>query len=372
MTAILEESEVQDLVNGNKKVQGYIKNILNIEDEIQFIPEDTYINGITPDFTLVQDNTIKAIIECKSGDIGITDYVRGIGQLLQYEYFGEEEIPHKSYDYEQYENFKTVYLFPSSVIKNNAFNIAKFKYPETTIILELNEYNYAIRHIDDVELKRLKKDKTDDNLVSISTYYFRDNRIFEYYILLDYLQFQEHLGITEIKRKQAEDTFLKKIGTINNGNWRNAFITIKNLGFINKDNLLTRTGKEVIMEGYEEFAVILFHSYLKPYFYELLKCFNNQNQVKMDNKEFVNCIREKYGGKDVLYLTESKNRYVSSFLNMMRDDYGILDFKPNNKFRKLNYNPFELNDNGLKDKIKKSSVGYDYIEKYRKLLKGDI
>lgn len=371
MSIILEESAVQDLVNGNQIVQDGIKNALNISEDVQFIGEDTYINGIMADFTLVQGNVIKAIIECKSGDIGVTDYVRGIGQLLQYEYFGEEEIPHRSYEYEPYSNFKTVYLFPSSVIKNNQFNIARFKYPETTIILELNEYNHAVRHISEEELEKLKIDE-DDNLVSISPYYFRDNRIFEYYILLDYLFIKERLGIERIDRMNAEETFLTKINTINNGNWRNAFITLKNLGFLNKDNLLTAAGKEAVINSYEDFAVIIFHSYLEPYFNEILKCFNNETEVKMSNAEFSNCIRERYYGRDVLYLTQSNNRYISSWLNIMRDDYGIIDFKPRQKLRKLNYNPFELTDRGLKNKIKENSVAYNYIDTYRNLLQGDI
>ena len=275
MSIILEESEVHDLVNANLIVQDGIKNILN--------HEDTYINGINADFTIVQNDTIKAIIECKSGNINVTDYVRGIGQLLQYEYFGEEKIPHHSYEYEEYNDFKTIYLFPSSVIKNNQFNIAKFKYPKSTMILELNEYNHAIRYINNDELKKLKIDD-ENNLVSISPYYFRDNRVFEYYILLDFLLIKEKLGVTKIDRTNVEETFLTKIGTINNRNWRNAFITLKNLGFINKNNLLTEAGKEAVINNYEDFAIIMFHSYLEPYFKEFQRCFNNQSIIKMSNR----------------------------------------------------------------------------------------
>ena len=366
MSIILNESEVQDLVNTNSIVQDGIKNVLNIDGDVLFIREDIYINGITADFTLVHGNSIKAIIECKSGDIGVTDYVRGIGQLLQYEYFGEKQIPHKSYDYEPYNTFKTIYLFPSSVIKNNQFNVGRFKYPKTTIILELNEYNHAIRRIGNDELKKLIID--DDNLISISPYYFRDNRIFEYYILLDYLFINERLGMEKIDRADAEETFLIKIGTINTRNWRNAFITLKNLGFINKNNLLTEAGKEAVINSYEDFATIIFHSYLEPYFNEILKCFNNQNEIEISNNELANCIRDRYGKRDVLYLTQSNNRYISSWLNIMRDDYGIIDFKPRQPLRKLNYNPFELSDSGLKKKIIENSVAKNYIDKYRKLL----
>ncbi len=101
------------------------------------------------------------------------DYVRGIGQLLQYEYFGQEKIPHKSMEYS--EKFSTIYFLPSSVLSNNIFNIAKFKYPKSTIILELNEFNNAVRRITQKEMDALAGAEN-DNLVTISPYYFRENR----------------------------------------------------------------------------------------------------------------------------------------------------------------------------------------------------
>ena len=371
MSITLEEGKVQDLVNENSIVQDGIKNALDISGDVLFIAEDTYINGIQVDFTLLQGNTIKAIIECKSGKIGVNEYVRGTGQLLQYEYFAEEKIPHGSYEYAPFSDFKTIYLFPSSVIKNNQFNIAKFKYPETTIILVLNEYNNAVRQIGEKELKDLKGDE-DDNLVSVSPYYFRDNRVFELYMLLKYLFIKETTGVKKIDRTDAENTFLKKTNTINNGNWRNAFITLKSLGYINNKNLLTKAGKEAVINSYEDFTVNIFHYYLDPYFKEILECFNNKTEIKMSNKEISNLITNKYGGRDVLYLTQSSGRYISSFMNIMRDDYGIVDFKRGGKIRKLNYNPFELSDEGLKNKIKENSIAYKYLETYQKLIAGGI
>ena len=38
-----------------------------------------------------------------------------------------------------------------------------------------------------------------------------------------------------------------------------------------------------------------------------------------------------------MYLTESNGRYISSWLNIMRDDYGILDFESRSNDRKLIY-----------------------------------
>ena len=58
-----------------------------------------------------------------------------------------------SLDYDK--NFKTIYLFPSTVLKQNTFNVAKFKYPKSIQILELNEVNNAIRLISEKELDTL-------------------------------------------------------------------------------------------------------------------------------------------------------------------------------------------------------------------------
>ena len=66
------------------------------------------------------------------------------------------------------------------------FNIAKFKYPKSVMLLEINENNNAVRLISEKELKELEE-AYESNLVTISQYYFRDNRIFELYILLKYL-----------------------------------------------------------------------------------------------------------------------------------------------------------------------------------------
>ncbi|WP_042706923.1 hypothetical protein [Methanobrevibacter wolinii] len=366
MAKYLSENEVQDLVNHNEIVQEGIKSLLGINEDVTFIPEDKYINGITADFTVIQGKTIKAIIECKAGNINLTDYVRGIGQLFQYEYFFEKNVAHKSFKYDD-NNFKTIYFFPSSVIKNNKFNISRFKYPETTVIYELNEHNYAIRRINKNDLKKLEN-KNEDNLVTISQYYFRDNRIFEYYILIKFLLLQEEIGLTEVDRIKSE-VFLIKTNTINNGNWRNAFITISNLGLTNKNNLLTEAGKKLAINNYESFAVKMYHSYVEPYFEEIIKCFKNNKEVNLSNHEFINIIRKNHKNRDVLYLTESDGRYISSWLNIMRDDYGIISFEPRKKIRKLNYNPHELKDEIIEEKIKKFSIAYVYINNYQKLLR---
>lgn len=361
-----QESEVHTRVINNNTVRDGIMNALGIIGDVKFIHEDEYINGIVADFSIIANNKIRAIMECKGGHIGITDYVRGIGQVFQYEYFAEKNIMHKSIPYD--ESFNSIYFFPDSVIRNNTFNIAKFKYPQSLILLEINSTNNAVRLISKKELEELEN-AYESNLVTISQYYFRDNRIFEYYILLKYLLYLEERGFKDFDRKELENRFLKKIGTINNGNWRNAFITVSNLGLINNKNMLTEAGKAMVIKSYEDFAVEMYNSYIKVYFEEIFNTFQRSSSSCLNNQELVVEIRKYYKDRDVLYLTQSNGRYISSWLNIMRDDYGCLKFEPRSANRKIIYNPNELNYEAFKKKIWENSIAYKYIEKYTDLIK---
>ncbi len=142
----VREKVFHDLVIQNDNIKRDLLSILNLEvdlSRLELIHEDKYINGIFADFTVVYDSSINAIIECKSNDIGVTDYVRGIGQVMQYEYFFEKNISSKGYKYVP--NFKTILLIPSSVLQNRSFNVGKFKYPVSTFLVEINEISNVAR-----------------------------------------------------------------------------------------------------------------------------------------------------------------------------------------------------------------------------------
>lgn len=357
MQTILSESNVHDLIMGDEITKSGLKDILNLKDDFILIHEDIYQNGITADFTIIQDECIKAIVEVKGCNINLTDYVRGLGQLLQYHGFYTSNYQHKSYKY--HSEFKTVYIVPSSVFINNQFNIGDFTYPESTILIEINEYNHTLRHITNHELSIIKSIK-DQNLISISQYYFRDNRVFEYYILLKLLSIFDDLGASRCNRRSLEANVLSKFTVINNGNWRNAFITLSSLGLINSLNLPTLSGKRFASKKYEDFAVEIYYSYIEPYSNEILKCFNSLN-IDLSNDDISRLIRSNFNNKDVLFLTQSNNRYISSWLNILRDDYGIISFEARQNNRRLNYNPNVLNKNAFKDNVIGFSVANDYI-----------
>jgi hypothetical protein len=363
----VREKYVHDLVLNEAEIQNDIMSILELKDKskLKLIHEDTYINGITADFTLIYDDSISAIIECKAGDIGVTDYVRGIGQVLQYEYFYEEKIS-KNIPYSK--NFKTILLFPSSVIKNNLLNIGRFKYPHSTIIIEINESSKVTRTISEDELHKLGQ-ALDNNLTTISQYYIRDNRLFELYLLLKYLMFLNIKGSYKVNRKKLEEIDLKKLQTPNNRNWRNAFISLSSLGFINSKNLPTPSGVRISALSYEDFLLMMYKSYIKPYVDELLNYFiKEKNGLLKTNQQICNDLRIIFLNKDVLFLTQSDGRYMSSWLNILRDDFGCLDFVARSSKRKLLYNINELNDDAIIKNIKKHSKAYKYLNNFESLI----
>lgn len=367
----LYENVVHSEILENRRVQMDINNILNI-DNVTFKHEDRYINGIIADFSLISNGNIEAIIECKGGRINVTDYVRGIGQVFQYEYFYENGISPRGYEYSN--KFNTVLICPSSIFRNRDFNIGKFKYPKTLKILELNEETKAIREVTKPELNKLK-DQEIESLITISQYYIRDNRMYELYILLKYTSHLKSLGRSSCSRSKSELHFLRKLGTHNNRNWRNAFISLSSLGLINHHNIPTEAGFLLASKNYEEFAYEMYSGYLKPYFEELfialnkISNYNYFNNYVITNSHLCGVIKENYRNKDILFLTQSDGRYISSWLNILRDDYGCINFVSRSNNRKIIYNPTILNKQALISNIKTYSVADRHIEKYYKLLR---
>lgn len=364
----IREKYFHDLIIKNDNIKSDLLSILNLPDnlsKLNLIHEDKYVNGITADFTVVYDNEIRAIIECKAGDIGVTDYVRGIGQVLQYEYFNDQNISSKGLKYNN--NFNSILLVPSSAFNNRNFNIGTFKYPKSTYIVEINDINKVARKISEEELKTLSTVE-DYSLTSISQYYIRDIRLFEIYMLLRYLCFLKLKNVDKVKRTEIE-IHMRKTQSINNRNWRNAWISLSSLGLINSNNLPTKSGLEFGMFEFEDFLIMMFKSYIKPYVETIMNYFTSQ-ESKIKNS-LIN-IREdlifQYSNRQVLFLTQSETRYLSSWLNILRDDFGCIDFLPRSTDRKIIYNPLILNDESLKECIIKFSKSKKYIINLNKII----
>ncbi len=352
-----KEKIFQDAIFENENIKKDICACLNIKyNDSKFIREDTYINGITADFSLLENDIVKAIIECKGGKINVTDYVRGIGQIFQYEYFAEHKLSNKNYIFCDIDDFSSVYIFPDSVLRINDFNVGLFKYPKTKKIIEINEKNLAVRLISENELENLRESKR-KNLKVLTQYYIRDNRLFELYFLLKVLAILKFKKI-QINRKELEINILRKTNTINNKNWRNAFIALASLGFIDSQNYPTQMGLLFSDFEFEDFILMIFKSYISPYYEEILKVLKINSNLQ--NSDISQKIKENLKVKtDILFLSESSGRYISSWLNIARDDFGILNFTPRSNQRNIIYDPFVCNDETFKDYIRKNSAYFN-------------
>jgi len=344
------EKYVQHQVINNSSLQKYMLDNLGIEynSSIKFTKGLSYANRILPDVKISKGNEILALVECKGAKINVTDYVRGIGQLLQYEYFFESNITENNSD-KYSKNFQTLYLYPDEVIKNNDFNISNFKYPKSTRVLHVNLKNFAVAEFSEDQRNRYAG--LGEKLVAISKYYFRDNRIFELYILIKYLRKNFEKTKKRLDRVQLEVEHLRKFKTPNNNNWRNAFITLTVMGLISEKNNLSQKGREFSDMNFPEFCSMVFFDYCKPYVDEIFKVLIKNKDVKL--KELLDKIKKNNKGRDILFLTQSETRYISSWLNILRDDFGFISFAPRQTNRIINYSPVNISKQKLIDNIKK-------------------
>lgn len=360
----MNEQTLHNLIIQSREIQNTLLNVLNIEEYYEFVSEDQYPNGIYADFTIKSGNTVKAILELKGSDIGVNDFVRGIGQILQYQHFANNNLSLRAYEYH---NTTAVLMFPSSIIKNSNLNIGVFNYPIGSRILEFNEENFNIREITQSELDKLASAVNND-LVAISQYYIRDTRLFELYLCLKYLQIRKIKGCRYIDRRETEENHLRKLETPNNNNWRNVFISLSSLNLIDRNNLPTSTGAKYADMKFEEFAYEMYNSYLKPYVNTMISILKEYGRPGEDIKATYQSINEKvtskFFGKKVLYLTDSENRYLSSWLNIMRDDFGCVYFESRSSNRKIIYDISELTKYAIINYISQNTIAYNYIDRF--------
>jgi len=102
-----------------------------------------------------------------------------------------------------------------------------------------------------------------------------------------------------------------------------------------------------VYSGYDyfEFCYLIYSSYIKEYAKELMPILIEKPSSSLSEINII--IKAKFENKDVLFLTESQNRYLSSWLGIFRDDFGFINFKPRNTNRTINYNPIGIENMNL-------------------------
>lgn len=370
--ASLSEREFQDKIFTSKVIQENIIKALDLDvDNYSFAREVEFVNGITSDFIIFDNNnTMCAILECKRADIGVTEYVRGVGQLFQYEYFQEKRISPRRYSDINFVDELNInaLVIPSSFIKNTALNIGLFKYPESGVILEIHERTKRVRCISTTELDKLAA-ANQEGISTICQYYVRDNRLFECYMALKVCKVLNHLNIV-MNRTEIEHHILRKFKVINNQNWRNAFISLSSFGFIGRNSEPLGEGQYSSSGKVTSFIEEIYSEYIYPFIDMIMDVLceeeNRRGSINLSNKDIAERIRKLNHGNDILFLTDSDERYISSWLNIMRDDLGCINFAPRSKKRVIQYIPKELSKDTLRRKIEEYSNCREYVEEFEK------
>jgi len=208
------------------------------------------------------------------------------------------------------------------------------------------------------------------NTIQLSPYYFRDTRVAELYIvLLEIIKKYKIHNHNKINRTECGG-ILERYNTVNKGNARNVFIALSSLGFIDSENIPTIKGMDIARFDFPNFCATIIFEYYKPFINVLFRSFDfiqkqndTYNLKSISNTEISQIIHSFYN-KDIYYLTESNGRYISSWLNSLRDDFGCINFKPKQQTKEIviNYNP--LYSKEYTARFIKENVKIDYLEKY--------
>ncbi|GAA8896322.1 hypothetical protein BTM418_07830 [Helicobacter pylori] len=114
---------------------------------------------------------------------------------------------------------------------------------------------------------------------------------------------------------------------------------------------------------------MVFESYIKSYYIEIFKLVENDT-LNLKNNEIAERIRTNFNNHEVLFLTESNSRYISSWLNIAKDDFAFFDFTKRLAQRQLIFNPFTSNKENFIKHIEKHSLYNKYKERYKEILNG--
>ena len=141
----MTEDEVKDFITPhNPAIKQYLAQHLNYFDEFTVISEHKISYGLKVDKVILDKNKhYLSLIECK-GNVGTTDFVRGIGQILQYGSQAKKEIGNR-----MSKDFSIILAFPNELnTKQNPVEVERLRYPDKTHLFIINSKNNSYKAID--------------------------------------------------------------------------------------------------------------------------------------------------------------------------------------------------------------------------------
>lgn len=357
------ENEVKNLIGRAPFMERFLSDYQNFHSQFFVVNEVEVENRITMDHVVYDQQSGEAIalIESKGGDIGITEYLRGIGQVMQYQQHFEKKKVLK-YD----PKCLTYLAFPDELF--NSFDVTKLAYPKKVKLLIINPRNESSSVMDPATISGSTGLNSD--IVRISPYYIRDNRLGELYLGLLELRKRSFATPHATRVSRNFNDLAREIGFPNPGNGRNIGISLSSLGLIDAFNRPTIMGLEMSEKSFGGFVVDLLNEYLYPYVNTIFEALMNitirKGELVTSWQELNQEIQSIWGGKEVMFLTESGNRYISSWMNILRDDLGAIDFRPRAQEKEIiiKYAPLKGTPILLDQSFSSNTNTPDYVKRY--------
>jgi len=331
----MTEATLKSLISHKSSfVEDFLATHFNYHSSYNIMSEVEIEYGLVVDKIIYDNNgKVLAVIECKGGNIGTTEFVRGIGQGLQY-----LDQKNRNLISDITPETQTFICFPDELFGKISIN--DLKYPDNLNLLIVNSKNNSFKVVKPTAKRGGNSFKS---AINISPYYVRDNRIGEIYIGL--LELRRRMILKKDRPVNRQfDRLLSSLRSPNPGNGRNISISLSSFGFINSENELTLLGYEFSQLNFIEFTMRLIEEYLYSYVNTLMTVLlEHQNKeitwtvVKESCKEIWSVPSD----REIEFFTESGNRYISSWMNILRDDIQCISFPPkaNKKVVEIIYNP---------------------------------
>ena len=143
------EDEVKNFFSTeNQAIKTYLQQNLNYHDDFQIISEHKIHHGLKVDKIILDDRgRYLSLIECK-GDVGTTEFVRGIGQIYQYKAQALHELKDRMAPVHS-----IVLSFPNNInTRDTPVQVEHLKYPAQSHLFIINQSNKSYKSIFSITL----------------------------------------------------------------------------------------------------------------------------------------------------------------------------------------------------------------------------
>lgn len=360
----MDEKAVSKFIDTNRIA--FVNKHLNPKGPFDLKPQFKLDYGGTADWAVMDKATGKIIglIECK-GEPGLTEFVRGLGQIEQY----YQSMIRDSAAFTS--DAKTLYVADKKTLKNIPhWDKLHFDKSDNLVVIDSSAVGTGMLPTDEYalykkkDISRLVAVKSDD-LVLTGIPFVRDVRIYEVYMGLMGLyedNKNQIFGGGTSNIKKFLDNLLSVYKTKNPGNGRNVGITLRDMGLIDEYNVPTEYGMTMLKSKYVDFVKnIVFKHYNDTIVHIVTAMLNiasnkgvNWKNLIVTQSEIKNELLNMYNGKKLKNLTDDdakKCNYIGTCLLILEEELGAVSSTKTGTTKNYQFNYLPLKELSMTNEI---------------------